>query len=104
MDPRMGLCIDVGHTIRNGEDPAKAILDFGDRLHDVHMKDVSAAAPEGGTVEIGRGVIDIPAVLRSLIKIHYPYTVSFEFEKDSQDPLPGVAESIGYVRGVLAML
>jgi inosose dehydratase len=75
-----------------------------DRLLDVHMKDVSAATARGGTVEIGRGVIDIPRVLQTLIKIDYTGIVSFEHEKDGNDPLPGVAESIGYVRGVLRTL
>jgi sugar phosphate isomerase/epimerase len=55
-------------------------------------------------VEIGRGVIDIPAVCRALLGIGFTGAVSFEFEKDGKDPLPGVAESVGYVRGVLAAL
>jgi len=49
-------------------------------------------------------VIDIPAVLRSLIQIDYSGIVSFEYEKDAEDPMPGLAESVGYVRGVLAAL
>jgi inosose dehydratase len=104
MDPRMGLCIDVGHTMRNGVDPAEAILEFADRLHDVHIKDVTEATKAGSTVEIGRGVIDIPGVVRALLKIHYTGTASFEFEKDGNDPLPGVAESLGFVKGVLSVI
>jgi sugar phosphate isomerase/epimerase len=73
-------------------------------LLDVHIKDVSAASKEGRTVEIGRGVIDIPRFLRTLLRLNYKGTVSFEFEKDADDPLPGVAESLGYVRGVLAVI
>ena len=102
LDARIGLCIDVGHTQRAGVDPAEAAQRYADRLLDVHMKDVSAAAPEGRTVEIGRGVIDIPKFLRTLLKTGYSGIVSFEYEKDAKDPLPGVAESVGYVRGVLA--
>jgi len=70
----------------------------------MHIKDVSAATAKGHGVEIGRGVIDIPAVLRSLIQIDYSGIVSFEYEKDAEDPMPGLAESVGYVRGVLAAL
>ncbi len=102
LDPRIGLCIDIGHTERCGVDASESAERFADRLHDVHIKDVSAAAEEGSTVEIGRGVIDIPRFIRTLLKIKYTGTASFEFEKDAQDPLPGVAESVGYVRGVLA--
>jgi len=104
LDPRIGLCIDIGHTQRAGVDPSESALKFADRLHDVHIKDVTTATKEGGTIEIGHGVIDIPKFLRTLIKLNYKGSVSFEFEKDGKDPLPGVAESVGYVRGVLASI
>jgi sugar phosphate isomerase/epimerase len=104
LDTRIGLCIDIGHTKRAGADPSESAKKYADRLHDVHIKDVTSATKEGGTIEIGRGVIDIPKFLRTLIEIDYRGSVSFEFEKDGKDPLPGVAESVGYVRGVLATL
>ena len=68
MDKRMGLCIDVGHTQRLGLDPAGEVTRFFDRLLDVHIKDVSSADAKGSTVEIGRGVIDIPKLLKTLVK------------------------------------
>lgn len=104
LDARIGLCIDIGHTMRAGIDPSESALKFAGRLHDVHIKDVTSATREGRTIEIGRGVIDIPRFLSTLIKIKYKGSVSFEFEKDGKDPLPGVAESVGYVRGVLASI
>ena len=104
LDQRMGLCIDVGHTQRLGIDPVESIERFADRLYDVHMKDVSRASKEGTTIEMGRGIMDIPEVLKILLKIEYSGIASFEFEKDEDDPLPGVAESVGYVRGVLSVV
>jgi len=104
LDPRIGLCIDVGHTLRIGADPIADTERFADRLLDLHIKDVSAPAPEGKTVEIGRGVIDIPALLRTMLKIKYRRVASFEHEKDEQDPLAGLAESVGYIRGALAAI
>ncbi len=104
LDRRIGLCIDVGHTQRSGIDPAAEAVRFADRLINVHIKDVTAATEQGTTCEMGRGVIDIPGFLRALIRTGYAGTVSLEFEKDEKDPLPGSAESIGYVRGVLATL
>ncbi len=104
LDRRIGLCNDIGHTMRAGVDPSVSIEKYADRLHDVHMKDVSAADAEGSAVEVGRGVIDIPRVLRTLMKIGYAGIVSFEYEKDENDPLPGLAESVGYTKGVLAAL
>jgi len=104
MDPRMGLCIDIGHAKRIGIDPSESAEKLFDRLHDVHVKDVSAAAKEGSTVEIGRGVIDIPKFLRTLLKLNYTGTLALEYEKDSEDPLPGAAESIGYLKGSLSVI
>jgi len=104
LDPRLGLCIDVGHTIRAGIEPSAAAEEFADRLLDVHIKDVTAASKDGQTVEMGRGVIDIPKFIRTLIGLNYKETLAFEFEKDGSDPLPGLAESVGYLRGVLAAI
>jgi len=66
LDPRVGVCLDIGHCARSGLDASREAALCGPRLHDVHMKDVSAATAEGGTVEVGRGVIDIPRFLRTL--------------------------------------
>jgi inosose dehydratase len=104
LDKRIGLCNDIGHTQRAGVDPSVSAQEFADRLLDVHIKDVSQATAKGSTVEIGRGVIDIPKFLRILLKINYSGITSFEYEKDADDPLAGVAESVGYVRGALAVI
>jgi sugar phosphate isomerase/epimerase len=104
LDKRIGLCNDIGHTIRAGVDPVASIEQFADRLYDVHIKDVTAADAKGGAIEVGRGVINIPQVIRTLVKINYTGIVSFEYEKSENDPLPGLAESVGYVRGVMATI
>lgn len=103
-DARMGLCIDIGHTQRIGLDPAEEFIKFKDRVHDVHIKDVTQATAEGSTIAIGRGVIDIPKFIRALIAHSYKGVVSLEYEADAKDPLPGSAESIGFVRGVMVMI
>ncbi len=100
LDKRIGLCMDIGHVVRIGQDPVPMIEKYKDRLYDMHMKDVDKAVADGDSVEIGRGVIDIPAVVRALKKISYKGCVAFEYEKDGDDPVPGLAESVGYVRGV----
>ena len=104
LDKRIGLCIDIGHTKRYGVDPSISAEKYADRLLDVHIKDVTAATAKGHGVEIGRGVIDIPRFLKTLIKINYAGIVSFEYEKDADDPLAGLAESVGYVKGVLSAI
>jgi sugar phosphate isomerase/epimerase len=102
LDQKIGICIDIGHTLRYGDDPAKDILRYGSRIYDVHIKDVDKASKEGKTVEMGRGLIDIPSVVAALRKIKFSGSCSLEFEKDMNDPLAGIAESIGYFKGVCA--
>jgi|GEM_PF-27795 len=102
LDPRIGLCLDVGHCRRSGLDPSDEAEAWARRLLDLHLKDVTAASAEGGPVEAGRGVIDLPRLLRTLVQVGFRGTASFEYEKDGRDPLPGLAESVGYVRGILA--
>ena len=104
LDKRIGMCHDIGHTKRYGSDPIAETELCADRLHDVHIKDVSAATKAGKGVEIGRGVIDIPRFIRTLVKIKYDGIVSFEYEKDAKGPMAGLAESVGYVKGVIAAL
>lgn len=104
LDKRIGLCNDIGHTTRIGSDPVVSAKKYADRLLDVHIKDVSQATAKGHGVEVGRGVIDIPKFLKMLVKIKYSGIVSFEYEKDADDPMAGLAESVGYVKGVLAAI
>ena len=101
LDPRIGLCIDIGHVKRLGLDPVENIKKYADRLYDLHLKDVNLAAAEGTSVEFGRGVIDLPSVLQALKEINYSGVMAMEFEKDADDVLPGLAECVGYTRGVL---
>lgn len=101
-DRRIGLCIDVGHTARIGVDPAGAIRDCRERLYDMHLKDVNKAAPAGTPVELGRGVLDLRGILQALLDVRFDGHTGIEYEKDAADPVPGLAESVGYLRGLLA--
>ena len=101
LDRRIGLCIDIGHTFRIGEDPVEKAKKYVDRLHDVHLKDVDKVGAEGRSVELGSGIMDIPAFLTVLKKIGYTGVVGLEYEKDGKDPIPGLAESVGYARGII---
>jgi inosose dehydratase len=100
MDPGMGICIDIGHTARDGEDPSVDIKRYAKRIFDVHIKDEDKPTKEGKPLEMGRGIIDIPKVVATLREIKFSGKCSLEYEKDMKDPLAGIAESIGYFRGV----
>ena len=104
LDPRIGICIDIGHVKRYGLDPVKEIAKYSDRILDVHLKDVDLANKDGQSIEMGRGIIDIPAVLKALKKTNYQGLLAFEFEKSAENPLPGLAETVGYARGVLDVI
>lgn len=101
LDRRVGLCLDIGHQLRDGKDPVKAVTDFADRVHDIHLKNVTAADKSGRGAELPRGVIDLVAFVRALRKIRYAGVCGLEYEKDMDNPLTGVAESVGYFRGVM---
>jgi inosose dehydratase len=102
LGPEVGVCLDIGHSLRAGVEPSEAAAACGPRLLDIHLKDVTAATKDGGTVEAGRGILDLPRFLRTLSRLDYRGTAAFEYEKDGKDPLPGLAESLGYVKGILA--
>jgi sugar phosphate isomerase/epimerase len=103
-DKRIGLCIDVGHTARAKVNPAEAIVKCRGRLYDLHFKDIASTDANGSTIEAGRGVLDLEAIVRAAIKIQYQHLFSIEYEKDADDPLPGLAETVGYTRALLATL
>ncbi len=103
LDPRIGLCIDVGHTARTGEDVVRSIDRCRDRLIDMHIKDLRDL--RGHTdCEVGRGVLPIVPILRLLVKLRYQGDVALEYEADPQNPLPGMRASLAFLRGALAGL
>lgn len=101
LDPRIGMCLDIGHNTRNGKDPVADLKKYHSRVFDVHIKDVTGNTKLGYSVEIGRGIIDIPAFVKMLRKVKYTGVCSLEHEKNMSNPFMGIAESIGYFRGVI---
>jgi sugar phosphate isomerase/epimerase len=101
MDPCMGLCYDVGHAARTAVDVIDEIEAAGDRLHDIHIKDLADFADKGSQVEVGKGKIPVAAIFQTLKKINYPGVVGLEYEINANAPQQGMAESFAYMRGVL---
>jgi sugar phosphate isomerase/epimerase len=104
MDARMGLCIDLGHTVRTGTDPVKAIADAGPRLLDIHAKDLRDLKVAESQCIVGEGKIPFPEIFRQLAAIRYGGYVNLEYEIEPDNPLPGMQQSVAYMRGVLAGL
>ena len=106
-DRRIGLCLDVGHGFRAGENPAETIRQCGERLYEVHLRDTMVAGgamKDPQPVVIGHGLLDFRSIISSLLQARYPFQVEFEYEKKEDNRVPGLAESVGYVRGLLAGL
>ncbi len=79
-DPRyVKLELDVAHYFEGGGDPVKAIQKYHDRLLFLHIKDVENLSPDANAgakqpyrfVELGRGKVDLPAVIEALHKVHF---------------------------------
>jgi len=104
MDPRMGCCIDVGHTARAGTDVVQAIHDAGPRLFNVHMKDLANSKDKESQVAVGDGIMPVRRMFQALIATKYRGFVDLEYEIHPDDPMPGVIASFAYMRGVLAGL
>jgi sugar phosphate isomerase/epimerase len=101
MDPRVGVCVDVGHTTRTGVDIVEAIAEAGDRVLDVHVKDLADLMEAGSQCVVGEGAMPIPAIFHQLRAMEYDGYVNLEYEIDAADPLPGMMRSFAYMRGVL---
>jgi sugar phosphate isomerase/epimerase len=101
-DPRIGCCIDVGHTVRAGTDVVKAIHEVGPRLYNVHMKDLENFQSKESQVAVGEGRMQVRGIFEALIAIKYAGFVDLEYEIHADDPMPGVIGSFAYMRGVLA--
>jgi len=101
LDPRIGMCLDIGHDTRNGKDPVADLKQYQSRVFDIHIKDVTGTTKLGYSLEIGRGVINFPAFVKMLREVGYTGVCSLEHEKDMTDPFMGIAESIGYFRGII---
>src|SRR5580658_9651146 len=102
MDPRIGCCIDVGHTVRAGTDVVQAIHEVGPRLFNMHMKDLTNFQSKESQVAVGDGIMPVRKMFEALIATKYQGFVDLEYEIHADDPMPGVIASFAYMRGVLA--
>lgn len=102
MDPRCGLCIDIGHTSRTGVDLVASIAEAGPRLLDMHAKDLADPMVKESQVAVGEGKLPIPQIFQQLVKMGYDGSVNLEYEINENDPMPGMLKSFAYMRKVLS--
>ncbi|MGC1965805.1 MAG: sugar phosphate isomerase/epimerase [Candidatus Acidiferrales bacterium] len=101
LDPRIGCCIDVGHAARAGTNVVQAIHQTGERLFNIHMKDLTNFQDKASQVAVGEGKMPTPEIFEALLQTNYQGYVDLEYEVHEDDPMPGVIASFAYMRGVL---
>lgn len=104
MDPRMGVCVDLGHTTRTGIDIIEALKMSGSRILDIHMKDLRDLMDKDSQVEVGRGAMPVAKIFETLTELGYKGHVGLEYEIKGDNPYPGMNESIAYQRGILSAM
>jgi sugar phosphate isomerase/epimerase len=104
MDPRVGLCMDLGHSARTGANVVADIETAGARLLDLHIKDLKDLMGKDTQCAVGEGAMPVPAIFKALKKINFTGCVNLEYEINADDPLPGMKQSFAYMRGVLSGL
>ena len=104
-DKRLGVCLDVGHERRAGLDPVEFIRKNGDRIVEIHLKNIKIDPVKNFAKEGPRGELDIPGILMALKDIGFGGYCLVEYEKDFKEDASAfavpLAESIGYYRGVM---
>lgn len=102
---------DTGNTLRMMEDPVAAAKRLGPYTVATHTKDVDACRhvrPEEwfffSSVPVGTGLIDMPGVVKALMDAGYTGVLAVESDhhKDNQDEDKLVAESVAYLKRLLA--
>ena len=104
MDPRCGLCMDVGHSARTGVDLVQSVMEAGNRLFDMHIKDLRSIHDKDSQCEVGEGALPVVAIFKQLKKMNYQGCVNLEYEINAGQPLLGMHKSLSYMRGVVAGL
>lgn len=98
-DSRLGACADIGHWVRSGIDPVKAIKMLKGRVYGSHLKELNKMGPDAVDAPCGRGNALAMGVLEELRRQKVQGAVSVEYETDFGQNAPEVGQCIGFARG-----
>lgn len=98
LSPRMGMCLDIAHEYRSFRDPVAAIRTYGDLIFDFHLKNLTTDATRlpDNAVPLGRGVLDLKAILSALREVGYAGSCSIEYEADFDNNHAPLAACVDY--------
>ena len=99
----MGMCLDIGHNYRSGKDPAACIRKYADRLIDFHLKDITPHTTDikADAKILGRGVLDLPGIVKALADVGYSGSCSLEYETNFKDNFADLCECVGYFKALM---
>jgi len=100
-DKRIGVCLDVGHERRAGLDPVAFIRAHGDRVVEVHMKNIIIDPVKNYAMPGPDGELDIPGIMQALADAGFDGYCLVEYEKDFTCNEPALLRSFGYYRGCM---
>ena len=105
-DERIGACADLGHFIRSAEKPVEVIRLLKGRLYGVHLKDFKDMQDATTGVILGKGHLDVPAVLAALVQTGFPKNgaLSLEYEENPGNPLDDIRQCYAVARDALNRL
>lgn len=103
-DPRIGACADLGHYVRSGERPVEVIRLLKGRLYGIHLKDFAEMQDKTKGVILGKGHINVPAVMGALVAADFPAdgALSIEYEENPQNPLDDIKACAQAARDAIA--
>ncbi len=98
--PLIGSCLDTGHLIRAAQlgkklDPAQEIRTMGARNFGIHLKDHDNEKKTD--VICGKGVLDVPGVLKALREVKFKGLISIEYEANEAEPTADVKACVQVV-------
>jgi sugar phosphate isomerase/epimerase len=88
--------LDVYWARTGGADPTTVLAELGPRIGSLHLKDGSAVRGEPMTA-LGRGVLDLPRILRAPTR---PVDWVIELDECATDPLEAARESLAYLESL----
>jgi inosose dehydratase len=108
----LGLCLDTGHALYAGSDPAALVRRHGDRIEHLHLKDVTApilarglgfwdAVAAGIFCAIGDGLLDLDDLRRALDASGYAGFATVEQDRrpdTAGDPAADLHRSVARLR------
>lgn len=113
-DPKhVFFCADVGHLAGAGYEPVEAVKTYGSRLAASHWKDFDPNIPfrrpdyaetiKGDFVELGRGIVDFPGLVRVFQELNYSGWVQLELDRTLKDPTDSAREMTRFVTDTLKL-